>query len=289
MTSERARLIVVTGATGLQGGAVARQLLAQGWRVRGLTRNARSKKAAALAASGVEVVQGDMADPITLGPVFAGAYGVYSVQNTMLSGVQGEIQQGKNVADAARQANVQHVVYGSAGTGARNTGVPSWDSKIVIEDHMKSLGLPLTILRPMAFMELMTDAKFFPHMSTWHVMPALMGAARPLPWLSAGDLGVIAAKAFAERDRFMGLDQTLASDVQTIDQCRALYASELGKQPPRFPTPPALFKRFGFVGQDLSRLWNWLHDNDVPLDTKPTLSLYPQALSVREWLRTQRR
>jgi uncharacterized protein YbjT (DUF2867 family) len=167
MTTERARLIVVTGATGLQGGAVTRQLLAQGWRVRGLTRNARSKPAAALAASGAEVVQGDMADPATLGPVFAGAYGVYSVQNTLLSGVQGEIQQGKNVADAARQANVQHVVYGSAGTGARNTGVPSWDSKLVIEDHMKAIELPLIILRPMAFMELMTAAKFFPHMSTW--------------------------------------------------------------------------------------------------------------------------
>jgi uncharacterized protein YbjT (DUF2867 family) len=186
MTTEQASLIVVTGATGLQGSAVSRQLLAQGWQVRGLTRNARSKKTAALAASGAQVVQGDMADPTTLGPAFAGAYGVYSVQNTMVSGVLGEIQQGKNVANAARQANVQHVVYGyvvygSAGTGACNTGVPSWDSKIVIEDHVKSLGLPLTILRPMAFMELMTDAKFFPHMSTWQVMLALMGRGRPLP------------------------------------------------------------------------------------------------------------
>src|SRR5688500_1554760 len=109
-------------------------------------------------------------------------------------------------------------------------------------------------------------------------MPALMGSARPVPWLSAGDLGVIAAKAFVEPDRFIGLDQTLASDVQTIDQCRALYAAELGKPPPRFPIPPAVFKRFGFVGQDLSRLWTWLRDHEVPLDTKPTLMIYPQAL-----------
>jgi uncharacterized protein YbjT (DUF2867 family) len=288
MTAARDGIIVVTGATGLQGGAVARQLLAQGWSVRGLTRNAGSKKAAALAATGAQVVQGDMADPASLGPVFAGAYGVYSVQNTMLSGVQGEIQQGKNVAEAARQANVQHIVYGSAGTGARNTGVPSWDSKIAVEDHMKALGLPLTILRPMAFMELMTDAKFFPQMSTWQVMPALMGRERPLPWLTAGDLGIIAAKAFAEPARFIGLDQTLASDVQTLDQCRALYSAELGKQPPRFPIPPAIFKRFGFVGQDLSLLWRWLRDNEVPLHTGPTLAIYPEALTVRNWLRSRR-
>jgi uncharacterized protein YbjT (DUF2867 family) len=207
----------------------------------------------------------------------------------MLSGVRGEIQQGKNVAEAARQANVQHVVYGSAGTGARNTSVPSWDSKIVVEDHIKALGLPLTILRPMAFMQLMTDAKFFPPISTWQVMPALMGRARPLPWLSAGDLGMIAAKTFAELERFVGLDQTLASDVQTIDQFQALYASELGKPPPRFPIPPALFKRFGFVGQDLSRVCTWLKINEVPLDTKPTLSTYPQAITIGDWLRTQRK
>jgi uncharacterized protein YbjT (DUF2867 family) len=69
-------MIVVTGATGLQGGAVTRHLLKDGWHVRALTRNAASKPAQALMASGVEVVQGDMGEAASLRPIFAGAYGV---------------------------------------------------------------------------------------------------------------------------------------------------------------------------------------------------------------------
>lgn len=288
MTAGQGRTIVVTGATGLQGGAVAEQLLAEGWRVRALTRNAQGPKAQALAARGAEVAQGDMAEPASLAPIFAGAYGVFSVQNPVTSGVEGEVQQGKNVAEATRQAGLRHVVYGSAGTGAPGTGVPSWESKLVIEAHMKALGLPVTILRPTAFMELMTHPKFFPQVSTWHVMPALMGSTRPVVWLSAADLGLIAARAFAEPERFIGQELKLASDVQSIDQCRSIYAEVMGRQPPRFPLPAWLFKRFGFVGQDLDIMWRWLREHDVPLDTGPTLALHPQALTVRDWLRTQR-
>jgi uncharacterized protein YbjT (DUF2867 family) len=94
MTSEK-QIIVVTGATGLQGGMVTRHLLASGWRVRALTRNPKSKKAQALSALGAEILQGDMAKPDTLVPVFEGAYGVFGVQNPVMSGVEGEISQGK--------------------------------------------------------------------------------------------------------------------------------------------------------------------------------------------------
>ena len=288
MTAEESRTIVVTGATGLQGGAVARQLLAEGCRVRAVTRNAQSAKAQALAARGAEVVQADLTDPASLAPVVQGAHGVFSVQNPMVSGVEGEIQQGKNLADAARQAGVRHVVYASAGTGAPGTGIPSWETKLAVEAHMQALGLPLTILRPMAFMELMTESKFFPQVAMWQVMPALMGSTRPVPWLSAVDVGAIAAQAFAQPDRFIGQAFTLASDVQTIDQCRAIYSEALGRKPPRFPMPAWLFERFGFVGQDLGRMWRWLRHNEVPLDTKSTLAMHPQALTVRTWLGTQR-
>jgi uncharacterized protein YbjT (DUF2867 family) len=283
------RRIVVVGATGLQGGAVARQLLRHGWAVRALTRNPESPKAQALASLGAEVVKGDTTDPASLPTIFQGAYGVFNVQNTMTSGVAGEIQQGKNVADAARQAGIQHLVYGSAGAGGPGTGVPSWESKLVIEAQMKSLGLPLTILRPMAFMELMTDPKFFPPVAMWHVMPALMGSSRPVVWLSAGDVGVIAAKAFAEPERFIGQEYELASDVKTIDECRTLYAEVLGRRPPRFPMPVWLFERFGIVGKDLATMWRWLRTHEINLDTQPTLALHPQAETVQTWLRKQKR
>ncbi len=222
----------------------------------------------------------------SLQAIFEGAYGVYSVQNNMISGLEAEVQQGKNVAQAAHQAGVRHIVYGSAGVGQRETGVGSWDSKLEIEDYMNSLDLPLTVLRPMAFMELMTHPKYYPAASTWHVMPKLMGSSRRVAWLSVNDLGVIAAKVFARPDEFIGKSLALASDVQSNDECVTIYKEVMGKKPPRFPMPLWLFERF--VGDDLITMWRWLRANDIDMDTTLTRTLHPGALSVREWLAQQR-
>jgi uncharacterized protein YbjT (DUF2867 family) len=268
---------------------VAQRLHAEGWKVRALTRKPTSKKAQALAVHGIEVVPGDLMDPASLAPVFREAYGVFSVQNPYLSSVAGEIQQGKNVADAAKQANVRHLVYGSAGVGPEPTRVPSWDSKLAVEAHLKALGLPVTTLRPMAFMELMTDAKFFPQASTWKVMPELMGGARPVGWLSVRDLGLIVAKVFAEPQRYIGQTLNLLSDVASLDECRRLVTEILGRPPARFPMPAGIFARFGLIGQDLNAMWRWLRTADFPLDPGPTLAIHPQALTVRSWLEAQRK
>ncbi len=169
------RVVVVTGATGRQGSAVARALLTEGWRVRAMTRDPKSEKAQALVALGTEIVQADMDDPDSLDRAFAEAYGVYSVQNPMISGLEGEVRQGRNVGEAAHRAGVQHLVYGSAGPGERGTGVGSWEPKLDIEEHLHELSLPVTVLRPMAFMELMTDPAFYPAAGVWHVWPKLAG------------------------------------------------------------------------------------------------------------------
>ncbi len=180
MTGQGGRTIVVCGATGRQGSAVVRHLVTDGWRVVGLTRDPDSSKARSLAATGARVVKADMADRGSLDRAFSGAYGVYSVQNAMISGFRGEVQQGKTVADAAKEADVQHLVYGAAGIGSR-TGVPSWDTKVEIEDHIERLGLPSTVLRPNAFMELTTDKAYYPPVAIWHVMVKLMGGGRNVP------------------------------------------------------------------------------------------------------------
>jgi len=281
------RTIVVCGATGRQGGAVARHLLAGGWHVRGLTRSADSAKARALAERGVEVVEADMADRAALDRAFVGAYGVYSVQNPMISGFDAEVAQGINVADAARGAGVQHVVYGSAGIGTR-TGIPSWDTKVAITEHMQRLGLPLTTLRPEAFMELMTDKAFYPQVGVWHVMPKLMGSTRVVPWLAVDDLGVVAARVFADPARFVGADVPLAGDIKTIDECREIWAEVRGRPPGKFPMPVWLFERVaGHAGKDLPIMWRWLRTGTVPEDTGPTKAIHPGARTVRSWLQEQ--
>jgi uncharacterized protein YbjT (DUF2867 family) len=92
--------IVVTGATGRQGGAVAAHLLSDGWRVRALTRKPDGPAARRLAALGADVIAVDLADRGSLMPAFSDAYGVFSLQNPMVSGVEAEIAQGRNVAEA---------------------------------------------------------------------------------------------------------------------------------------------------------------------------------------------
>ena len=278
--------IVVAGATGRQGGAVARRLLEAGWHVRALTRSPESKPAASLAAAGAEVVRADMDDRASLDAAFAGAYGVFSVQNPAISGVEGEVRQGTNVADAAHAAKVQHVVYGSAGTGASDTGIGWWDSKLAIEAHMRGLGLPLTIVRPVAFMELMTDRDFYPPVSTWHLMPKLAGSATPIPWIAVDDAAAVATLAFAEPERYTGRDLKLAAELRSIDECRALYREVLGRRPRGFPMPVWLFNRV--ASRDLVTMWRWLGDSEPAGNSDTLRAIRPESLTVRDWLQRRK-
>ena len=281
---QRSETVVVCGVTGRQGGAVARHLLADGWHVRGLTRNAGGDEARAVAAKGVEVVQADMGDRPALDRALGGAYGVYSVQSFAIAGPEGEVAQGRNVADAALAAGVRHFVYASSGTGAP-TGVPSWDTKVAVTEHIRSLGLPHTVLRPECFMEIMTDKEFYPNVTAWHIMPNLAGSGTTIPWLAVDDLGAIAAKVFADPDRFIGQDIALAGDVQSLADCRAIWTKINGKPPRGFPMPVWLFKRVaGPSGTDLPIMWRWLRTGDVPKDPDTTRAIHPGALTVRQWL-----
>jgi uncharacterized protein YbjT (DUF2867 family) len=277
------RVVVVTGATGRQGGATARHLLAGGWRVRAVTRSADSKAARRLAALGAEIVQADMASADEMRKACAGAHGVFSVQNAMTSGEQGELAQGKNAADAAADSGVAHLVYGSAGPGTPGTGVAAWDVKLDVADHARSIGLPLTVLRPMAFMELMTDKDLYPAVAAWHLMPRIVGIDRPIPWLSAEDLGVVAARAFGDPGSYIGLDVGLAADVRTLGECREIWRRVTARSPRAFPMPVWLFQRF--VGPDLTRMWRWLASHDIAVDVSETRAHHPSAMTVEQFLR----
>ena len=286
MISSTGKTIAVIGATGRQGGQVVRHLLEQGWQVRALSRNPGAQKAGPLRALGAQVVQANMDDRGSLEAAFANAYGVYVTGVPVPGKMEVEIRQGKNTAEAARASGVKHVVYGSAGPGEDKTGIEQWDAKIEVTRAMKELGLPVTVLRPMAFMELMTDPNYYPSSSTWYIWPRLTGGDRPIVWLSVQDLGAIAARVFAEPERFIQQDLKLASDVQTLEQCRAIYQEVTGKAPSRFPMPMFLFE--AFVGKDIPRMWRWLRTHPVSLETGPTLEILPEALTVRTWLERMR-
>lgn len=276
------RTVAVVGATGRQGGQVVRHLLADGWRVRALSRTPAGKKGAELNGLGADVVHGDLEDPASLDSAFADVTGVYVMQPPGAASIQDEVRQGMNAARAAARAGIPHVVYGSAGPGDAQTGVRQWDAKLQVARGMNELGLPLTVLRPMAFMELMVDPSFYPQSSTWYTMPKLAGVDRRIPWLSVHDLGAIAARAFAEPERFIGKDLRLAADVKSLAECRQIFRTVRGRNPPRFPMPLFLFRRF--VDDDILTMWRWLRENPVDADTGQTYEILPTAMDVRAFL-----
>lgn len=284
---------LIFGATGNMGGAAARELLRRGWQVRAVTRNPQSEKAQVLAALGAEVVQADMDDRASLDAAFAGIQRVFSVQNWMTSGADGEIRQGKLVADAAKAAGVTHLVYGSAGVGEPASGIPHFDCKLVVEDYMRSLGLPFTIVRPTPFMELMSEKEYYPAMAAWGAMPKVLGWDKPLPWVAVHDIGVAIANILADPDAWLGRDITLCSDVRSLRESKAAFQAVTGKKPFGIPLPVTLFQRM--AGEELVAMWRWLDRyiaergpdrlNALIDDTR---KVCPESHDVAGWLRLAR-
>jgi uncharacterized protein YbjT (DUF2867 family) len=147
--------ILVTGATGQQGGVTARHLLADGFQVRALVRSVKSPSALELAQAGAELVIGDMDDRESLASAIRSAYGVFSIQPSLIPPTfsENELQRGLNVVDAAQAAGIQHLVYASVSSADRKTGIPHWEIKWQVEQYIRKLGLPFTILRPTMVME----------------------------------------------------------------------------------------------------------------------------------------
>ena len=197
------KVIAVTGATGQQGGAVARKLLAEGWTVRALTRDVNKPAAQELKGLGAEIVAGDMDNRAEIYAAFKGAYGVFSVQNYWLPNVQyeGEIKQGKNVADAAKAADIQHLAYSSVGSAHRGMGQKHFDSKWIIEQYIQSLDIPYTILRPVAFMDNNNWRRAYILNGTYTGMG--LRPEKGIQTIAVEDIAVFVALAFADKKSYL--------------------------------------------------------------------------------------
>ena len=148
MSSNNDKTVLVAGVTGQQGGAVARRLHADGWRVRGLTRDPECRTGATVprarrrAGGRRPDRRGQPAGSV------AGVYGVFAMATPFEKGMDNEVVQGNTLGDVAAAAGVGHYVYSSVGSADKKTGIPHFESKAEIEDHLKGLRLPLTIVRP---------------------------------------------------------------------------------------------------------------------------------------------
>jgi len=224
--SNKEKLILVAGATGQQGGAVTKNLLEKGFAVRGMTRNPEIEKALALISNGVEVVKADMNDPDSLTAALDGVYGVFSVQNFWESSYEGEVAQGKALADAAKAAGVKHFVYSSVASANKNTNLSHFDSKFEIEEHIRSIELPYTIVRPVFFMENFNTMKEY--INNNNFMNSLLQEV-PLQMIAVNDIGRIVAQVFETPDMYIGKDIDIAGDSLTFPKVAELFSKEIGK------------------------------------------------------------
>jgi uncharacterized protein YbjT (DUF2867 family) len=275
--------VLVTGATGRQGGAVIRHMLPKGWKLRALTRNTRSHAAQELARQGVEVVEGDLEDPASLDRISRDIYGIYSVQDFWAVGARREVRQGKNLADFAKKAGVQHFVYSSVGGAERNTGITHWESKWEIENYIRKLSLPATILRPASFME------------TYHILEVEVGilkgkladpvrADKPYQTIATDDIGAFAALAFEHPKDFVGVELEIAGSELTNIDAAQVFSRVLGK-PVKFRKLPLPIVRL-VLGKEFYQMFRWFNEAGYKADIAGLRRRYPEIHlhTLEEWL-----
>jgi uncharacterized protein YbjT (DUF2867 family) len=218
------RTILVTGATGHQGGAAARHLLADGWNVRALVRDIEKPAAIALAEAGAELFLGDLDDPGSLEAAVWGAYGVHSVQ--VPSSVEAETTRSRHLASAAKAADVKHFVYSSVIGADRESALPWVAAKVENEHYLRLLDLPLTIWRPTTFMEDWLD-----HQRDGILGGKLTGFEPPdtlHQWIAVDDIGRFIALAFAHPEIWIGRATEIAGDELSGRQAAAVFSRTLG-------------------------------------------------------------
>ena len=223
------RLIAVMGATGQQGGAVARELLARKHRVRAITRHPDGAQARGLQALGAEVVAADFDDPASIERALSGAWGAFAVQNTWEAGVEREEAQGKRVAEAARKAGVEHFVYTSVGSAHRATGIPHFDNKWRVEESVRRQKFPsYTILRPAFFMENFLSPWFKPGIDAGKLAVGL-APTTPLQMIAVEDIGKYGLRAFEKPAEMSGREVDIAGDSQTMPAAARILAQAAGR------------------------------------------------------------
>jgi uncharacterized protein YbjT (DUF2867 family) len=276
------KVIAVAGATGQQGGAVARKLLADGWKVRALTRDANKPAAQRLAAMGAEIVPGDMDNPGELEAAFAGASRIFSVQNYWLPGVgyDGEIRQGKNVADAAKSMGVQHLVYSSVGAAHRGAGQKHFESKWIIEQYIHTLEIPCTILRPSAFMENYNRNREQILNGTY--VGRGLRPEKGVQNIAVEDIAVFTALAFQNPGQFQGETIELSGDELTEAQIAETFARVIGR-PVRLarPTPGAGWRS----EEEMKAMFAFFNGEGYDADIPALRKLYPGLLTLEQYLR----
>ena len=276
----QSKLILVTGATGQQGGAVATALLTKGQKIRVMSRT--PEKASALAQAGAEVVKGNLTNPSDLQAALRGVHGVFAMSTPFEAGMDQEVRQGIMMADAAKQAGIAHCVYTSVGSAHRNTGIPHFETKWKVEQHIRQIGLPATVLRPVWFMENFTT---FSKPSAEGILMMPMRADKKLAMVALRDIGEFGAAAFMRPNDFLGQAIDLAGDELTMPDVAAHLSKVTGRSI-QFQGLP-LEQAEAAMGHDLATMFRWFNEVGYQINVAALKQTFGIPLTTfAEWIQT---
>jgi uncharacterized protein YbjT (DUF2867 family) len=271
MTSKRS--ILVTGATGQQGGAVARALLSRGHRVKALTRKPDSDAARQLVAAGAEVVAGDLADAASIVRAAKDVDTMFLMGNSYEAGLEEETRQGILAADAAKAAGIGHLIYSSVADADKQTGIPHFESKYLVEQHVRQLGIPHTISAPVAFME-NAVAPWSTGALSQGTLAFAMPPKRVLQLVALADIGAFVAALAERREKVFGKRYDFAGDELSGEEQAKILTKAIGR-PIRYQEIPIAAARQ--QSEDAALMFEWFDRVGYDVDIAALRRQFPEV------------
>ena len=273
--------VLVIGATGQQGGSVARLLISRGHRVRAFTRRGDSAAARQLQELGAELAVGNNEERESVTQAAQGMDAVYAMTSFFESGTEAEVRQGEQIADAVKAAGVGHLVFMSVGSADRSTDIPHFESKHRIEQHIESLGIPNTIVAPVFFSENLFSPWTLPGLVRG-TLALPMPPDRPLQQVSVGDISSFVALVLENPSRFLGRRIDIASDELSGRQAAEIMSNTTGRIIDYAQIP---IGKVYEMSEDMARMYEWFNDVGYSADVAALRRDYPETgwRSFEQW------
>ena len=273
----------MTGGTGNQGGAVAASLIKKGFKIKVLTRKPDSARAQNLQKQNAELVKGDLNDFNTYRNHLKDVDGIFSVQ-TFEKGVDKEIKQGMDLVDLAKEYEVKHFIYSSVSGADLNTGIPHFGSKFKIENHIKQIGLPYTIIRPTSLFENFLLPQVRTRIEKGKLSSPI-NREKIQQFVSAVDIGEISAEIFLNQDKYLEKTITIGAEEMSMQQVTDIFTEVLGQEI-KYQKLPLFLTRL-VMGKDLYKMFKWINGNDAVFikDLTTFKKENPNLTSLKQWIK----
>jgi|SRR5690349_5937088 uncharacterized protein YbjT (DUF2867 family) len=281
----KSKLVLVTGATGKQGGACVEALLTHGHQVRALTRNSASPAAKRLLEQGVEIAVGDFTDRDSLVGAVRGVDAVYAMSTPYEQGAEKEIAQGITITDAAKAAGVAHLIYSSVASANRATGISHFDGKYEVEKHVQASGVPYTIVAPVFFMENLLEPWTLPSLR-WGKLAMALPASRSLQQIATADIGAFVATVIERENTVFGRRFDIAGDQLTGEEAAAILSKVTGRDIHYEGFPPEVLRA---QSEDMARMFEWFDTTGYAADIESLRRDFPGVKwhTFEDWARKQ--